>query len=120
MFEDVQQDSGYTTKAKEGLGVDFHIPGLSFTSDENAVTVADTLKDSESTEIEKAFPEIHNKNDSLVLVSSQQKRSKSHSCLSVASKTNGSDNCLISRIICLKSFCPISISSEISSSPQCC
>ena len=48
VFEGIQQDSGYTTKVNEGLG---------FASDENAVTVADTLKDSESTEIEKAFPE---------------------------------------------------------------
>ena len=48
VFEGIQRDSGYTTKANEGLG---------FSSDENAVTVADALKDSESTEIEKVFPE---------------------------------------------------------------
>ena len=48
VFEGVQRDSGYTTKANEGLG---------FASDENAVTVADALKDSESTEIEKVFAE---------------------------------------------------------------
>ena len=42
VFEGVQQDSRYTAKAKEGLG---------FASDENAVTVADALKDSESTVI---------------------------------------------------------------------
>ena len=33
----IQQDSGYTTKVNEGLG---------FALDENAVTVADALKDS--------------------------------------------------------------------------
>ena len=48
VFEGVQRDSGYTTKANEGLG---------FASDENTVTVADALKDSESTEIERIFPE---------------------------------------------------------------
>ena len=48
VFEGVQRDSGYTTKAYEGLG---------FASDENAVTIADALKDSESTEISKVFPE---------------------------------------------------------------
>lgn len=53
MFEGVQRDSGYTTKANEGLG---------FASDENAVTVADAFKDSESTEIEKVFPENKNEN----------------------------------------------------------
>ncbi|KAK2558598.1 Uncharacterized protein P5673_018777 [Acropora cervicornis] len=53
VFEGVQRDSGYTTKANEGLG---------FASDENAVTLADTLKDSESTEIEKVFPENNNEN----------------------------------------------------------
>ena len=55
VFEGVQQDSDYTTKANKGLG---------FSSDENAVTVADALKDSESTEIEKAFPENKNENGS--------------------------------------------------------
>ena len=39
MFEGVQQDSGNTAKANEGLGV---------TSDESAVTVADAWKDSET------------------------------------------------------------------------
>ena len=43
MFEGVQQDSGYTTKANEGLRCAL---------DENAVTVADAWKDSESMEIE--------------------------------------------------------------------
>ena len=52
-FEGVQQYSGYTIKAKDGLG---------FASDEIAVTVAYALKDSESTEIEKAFPENKNEN----------------------------------------------------------
>ena len=53
VFEGVQRDSGYTTKANEGLG---------FASDENAVFVADALKDSESTEIEKVFRENKNEN----------------------------------------------------------
>ena len=53
VFEGLQQDSGYTTKPNEGLG---------FTSDENAVTVTGALKDSESTEIEKAIPENQNEN----------------------------------------------------------
>ena len=48
VFEGVQRGSLYTTKVNKGLG---------FASDENAVTVADALKDSESTEIEKVFPE---------------------------------------------------------------
>ena len=55
VFEGVQQDSGYTTKANKGLR---------FASDQNAVTVADALKDSESTEIEKVFPENKNENGS--------------------------------------------------------
>lgn len=53
VFDGVQRDSGYTTKANEGLG---------FASDENAVAVADAFKDSESTEIEKVFPENKNEN----------------------------------------------------------
>lgn len=53
VFEGVQRNSGYTTKANEGLG---------FASDENAVTVADAFKDSESTEIEKVFPENKDEN----------------------------------------------------------
>ena len=55
MFESVQRDSGYTTKANEGLG---------FALDENAVTIPDALKDSESMEIEKVFPENKNENGS--------------------------------------------------------
>ena len=55
VFEGIQQDSGYTTKANEGLG---------FASEENEVTIADALKDSELTEIEKVFPENKNANGS--------------------------------------------------------
>ena len=56
VFEGVQQDSGYTTKGKEGLR---------FALDKNVVTVADALKDSESTEIEKVSPENEKENGSL-------------------------------------------------------